>query len=252
MKIFAISDLHLDYKENADWLQSLSSLDYQQDILILAGDISDNIELIEACFKQLTNKFKQVIFVPGNHDLWVRRGEQKNSFEKFKLVQEIAQRNGVCMENFDTDDLTIVPLLGWYDYSFGQPNEALKARWMDYIACKWPDNFTDASITEYFTQHNESRLQVKNKTIISFSHFLPRIDVMPPFIPPYHQMLYPVLGSSRIEAQIRKINPQIHVYGHSHLNQKIKIDNIYYINNAFGNPLERRITRKELLCIFEI
>ena len=76
MRVFAISDLHLDYEKNAAWFYSLSGEDYKNDLLILAGDISDNIKLLEMCFNQLANQFKQVIFVPGNHDLWVIRSEQ--------------------------------------------------------------------------------------------------------------------------------------------------------------------------------
>ena len=30
------------------------------------------------------------------------------------------------------------PLLGWYDYSFGEPSEALRDMWMDFRACRWP------------------------------------------------------------------------------------------------------------------
>jgi hypothetical protein len=90
-----------------------------------------------------------------------------------------------------------------------------------------------------------------NNTVISFSHFLPRIDVMPDFIPPQHRILYPVLGTDSLEQQIRQIRSDIHVYGHSHVNRKIKIDGITYINNAYGYPSETRISAKRLLSIYE-
>ena len=85
MRVFAVSDLHMDYQENTDWLNSLSSSDYQKDVLIVAGDISDRIVLINHCFNQLAKRFHQVIYVPGNHDLWTKRESQINSLEKFKI-----------------------------------------------------------------------------------------------------------------------------------------------------------------------
>ena len=112
MRVFALSDIHIDYHENEQWLSRLSSMDYQEDILILAGDVTDNL----------------------------------------------------------------------------------------------------LSSLRY---------------------------------------LFPVLGSVLIEEQIRQLKPQIHVYGHSHVNCQMDIKGIKYINNAFGYPYEQRITNKELLCIYE-
>jgi Icc-related predicted phosphoesterase len=87
--------------------------------------------------------------------------------------------------------------------------------------------------------------------VVTFSHFLPRIDVMPSYIPRHRRMLYPILGSDRLERQLRLFKPSIHVYGHSHVNREVEIEGVTYINNAFGYPEETRITAKRLLCIHE-
>jgi predicted phosphodiesterase len=52
-----------------------------------------------------------------------------------------------------------------------------------------------------------------------------------------------------LEQQIRLLRSDIHVYGHSHVNRRIEIGGITYINNAFGYPSETRIAAKRLLCI---
>lgn len=44
--MYAISDLHTDYPVNMGWVESLSDDKYQNDLLIVAGDISDNLEII--------------------------------------------------------------------------------------------------------------------------------------------------------------------------------------------------------------
>lgn len=257
MRVYCLSDIHIDYPENAEWISALSSFDYQDDILILAGDLADTLELLEQCLRQLADRFRKVLFVPGNHDLWVGRCQQKTSFDQFELICNLANNIGIAMEPFHTQSLTIVPFLGWYDYSFGKPSSELQQRWLDYWKCQWPDRYDAPAITHYFTQKNRQYLAlnthaVDNHSLISFSHFLPRIDLMPDYIPTSKRILYPVLGSSILEEQIRQLNPTIHVYGHSHVNQRVLIDGIHYINNAFGYPHECGITAKKLMCLHEV
>ncbi len=250
MRCFCISDIHVDYEENAAWIASLSCFDYRDDILIVAGDLTDNVQLLEKSLRQLADRFNKVLFVPGNHDLWVVRSKQRTSFEKFDLIRRIASDIGIIMEPYHSGSLTVVPLLGWYDYSFGVPSVEHQERWMDYRACLWPEGYNESEITRYFTEKNIQHLDLKNETLISFSHFLPRIDLMPAYIPHNKRMLYPILGSSILDRQVQRLKPNIHIYGHSHVNRKVRLDDISYINNAFGYPQETRITTKKLMCIY--
>lgn len=251
MRVFAISDIHVDYSENLEWLTQLSSVDYRQDILILAGDVTDNLLILEQCFAELSDKFFKVLFVPGNHDLWVTRDKTKNSIEKFQLVRNAALANDITMDPYHIDGLSIVPLLSWYDFSFGEPCSQLLKTWTDFRACRWPDEMQPAQITSYFMDKNEESLQVSNHTVISFSHFLPRIDLMPMYIPKIYRYIYPALGCVTLEQQIRKLVPDIHIYGHSHVNRNVTLEGIKYINNAFAYPSEKTISNKRLLCIYE-
>lgn len=230
----------------------LSNDDYRDDILILAGDIADIPELIEAAFRELTRKFREVIFVPGNHDLWTYRNGMADSLAAFDHVRNIARELGVRIEPYTAGGLTIIPLNGWYDYSFGEPSEELSMMWMDYVACSWPEGFDEGSITRRFTDMNREALSIRNDRVITFSHFMPRIDLMPSIIPEKRRFLYPVLGTTILEKQIRTIGPQAHIYGHTHVNRRIERDGILYINNAFGYPRETRITRKRLVRVIEI
>ena len=73
MRILAISDLHTDFRENKWLLEQLPGGAYQGDVLIAAGDISHNVETLQSTLALLRSKFKQVFYVPGNHELWVRK-----------------------------------------------------------------------------------------------------------------------------------------------------------------------------------
>ena len=252
MRVFAISDLHLDYDINYQWVAGLSERDYADDVLILAGDVSDSLPLLARVLRALSRRFKQLLYVPGNHELWVHRDEDGlTSFEKFDRVVAVAAECGASMQPFSAGELSIVPLLGWYDYSFAQPDPSLGERWMDYRNCRWPGPLTPRDVTERFVRLNEPWLETRNDRVISFSHFLPRIDVMPDRVPAEVRALYAVLGTVSLDAQIKRLRSALHVYGHSHLNRRTTLDNIVYVNNAFGYPAEERIAAKRLLCIYQ-
>jgi len=251
MRVFAVSDIHIDHSANATWIANLSVAEYQDDVLILAGDVTDIQKLLDWGLSILTKRFKKVLFVPGNHELWVRREDPtKNSLQKFDDVCAVVESTGASMQAFHERGVSIIPLLGWYDYSFGEPSKELRERWMDYHSCRWPNGFTDPDIAAHFAAFNDQQSSMASEKVITYSHFLPRIDLMPEFIPSVHRILYPVLGSVQLERQLRRLNPDIHVYGHSHVNRQVKIDGVLYINNAFGYPSETR-TSKQLMCIHE-
>lgn len=252
MRVFALSDIHVDHPANARWITGISASDYCDDLLILAGDVTDSASLLTRTLASLARRFRKVLFVPGNHELWVMRDAQGGtSFDKFDRVLALAAQCGVTTAPLTCGSLSIVPLFGWYDYSFGKPGQKLSECWIDYRACVWPKGYTAMDVTARFVAMNEPALGIRNERVISFSHFLPRIDLMPASAPPDARMLFPALGTTRLEAQIRRLEPAMHVYGHSHLNRRRSIGGIDYINNAFGYPYESGLAARHLICIHE-
>jgi predicted phosphodiesterase len=252
MRIFTVSDIHVDYEENDLWVSSLSNIDYVNDTLILAGDISDSISRIVKCFEQLTRKFKTVFYVPGNHDIWVRDTSQTatNSIDKFFELLTLGRECGVITEPQSANNLKIIPLYSWYDLSFGKLSDELLVKWMDFSHCRWPETLkTPTAQNRFFLQKNNLQEKPVDQTVITFSHFLPRIDVMPGYIPHKFRDIYPVLGSPLLDEQIRALNSKIHIYGHSHVNRMLTLEGVKYINNAFGYPSETRISSKKMLEI---
>src|SRR5689334_1381722 len=114
MRVFATSDLHTDYKENFLWLTQLSDTAYRDAALIIAGDISDRLEIIRETFLLLGSKFRHLLFTPGNHELWVRNAEF-DSIEKLNQILRLCDELGVSTTPLHLDDLWIVPLYSWYD-----------------------------------------------------------------------------------------------------------------------------------------
>jgi Icc-related predicted phosphoesterase len=249
MKVWATSDLHVDYQENWDWFMQLSDIEYQEDILILAGDIIPNIKKIAVLLEALAKKFFKVLFVPGNHDVWLTKGEEMNSLDKFHQLLSLAEDLGVQTTPFVSPNLSIVPIFSWYDFSFGKPSATIRKAWVDFKACKW--TMEEEALTNYFLALNEPHLNQTSKAIISFSHFVPRMDLIPRNVPKIVKALLPVLGSSKIETQLQQLGTDLHIYGHSHLNRSVEKEGIWYLNNAFGYPREAHICRKVLMPVYE-
>jgi predicted phosphodiesterase len=251
MRVHALSDIHVDYPDNLAWLRALSGSDYQQDILILAGDVSDDMELLAESLQVLKGKFQQLCFIAGNHELWVRDSEFDCSLEKFAAVRELCRSLDVHVDCHRVGGLSLVPLHSWYDYSFAKPDRHLRRAWRDYRACAWPEHLAgSAAINRHFLALNEPLLDESNTTVISYSHFVPRIDLMPERIPLRKRNVYPVLGSNALGQQVAQLRSDVHVYGHSHVNRSMQIGDTHYVNNAFGYPAEDRIARKQLRCVY--
>lgn len=233
MRVFATSDLHTDYKENFRWLEDLSNTAYRADALIVAGDISDRPEIIRETLLLLQSKFRYVIFTPGNHELWVRNAAL-DSLEKLQQILHLCAEIGVFTKPLQLDDLWIVPLFSWYD---GVYDPEMKA-WADFHLCKWPD--TGQPLPDFFLRLNEPHLKSYKQPVITFSHFIPRAELLPPKEYLRITWLANVSICAALDDQIRQLESRVHVCGHTHTSFDRVIDDVRYVQNAVRYPKERR------------
>lgn len=70
MKRFVIGDTHGGHRAMLQVFDK-SKVDYKKDKLICLGDVSDGWSQAPECFDELL-KFKNLVYVIGNHDLWLR------------------------------------------------------------------------------------------------------------------------------------------------------------------------------------
>ena len=68
MRLWALSDLHVGHRRALAAIESLRPR--PDDWLILCGDVGDTLEQVETAFERLGPKFAQLVWVPGNHELW--------------------------------------------------------------------------------------------------------------------------------------------------------------------------------------
>ncbi len=71
MKIGTISDLHIEKPKSEEYINSLCRVCATKniDLLLIAGDISEDAHLTINYIKKLNEKIK-ALYVPGNHDMW--------------------------------------------------------------------------------------------------------------------------------------------------------------------------------------
>src|SRR5215212_2142720 len=205
MRIFAISDLHTDFKENRLVVESLPDDTFNEDALIVAGDVADRLEVIEYTLALLRSKFRQVCYVPGNHELWVRDAAY-DSMEKLRRILEMCRRIKVETNPVEMDGLRVVPLLSWYEPGFdGDDDRDLKELegWADFYFCRWPAGVGD--VCQNFLDLNEANIRPSDGPVVSFSHFLPRRDLLPPRQYLRFKNLPEVSGCARLDGQIRRL-----------------------------------------------
>jgi hypothetical protein len=266
MRVFACSDIHVDFSENMAWIQGLSSRDYSRDVLLLAGDVCHEIGRIEEALRCLREKFAEVFFLNGNHDLWLLESDNCNSLQKFHRIMELCRALGVKTQPAKVDNghggPWIVPLSAWYDkpeetqdslfLPKDGPGEEMLDAWADEQFVRWPVGSTPSA---YFLESNVPYLsRVYDAPVISFSHFLPRADLMfPPQASGVRQpTVWPVrtgfnfsrvAGTWALDRQIRKLGSCIHAYGHQHRNRWVTIDGVHYVSHCLGYPHERQSGR---------
>jgi hypothetical protein len=310
----------MDYIANREWLTNLynnnddnynnnndNKLHHQSStLIIIAGDISHNLDILHWTFTTLKSKFAQVVYTPGNHELWVTNNNNNNnnnnntvdqdynntetSLDKLEKVLELCIQEGIhigpvklsggtttASTSSSSSSVLVIPLLSWHHPSFdteldiigwGNIPSAKRAN-ADYRRTNWPlplSHYND-SIAEFVDSINDVILDLENindnndnMEIITFSHFLPRIEL----IPEKRYMSLPTLasfvGSTYLEQRLRRIRNQLlrcndstsnsirhlHAFGHSHLAWDAIINNARYVHVPLAYPREWKERSKSL------
>jgi predicted phosphodiesterase len=252
MKLYAISDLHLANKPNRDALLDLTN--HAEDWLILAGDIGETAEHLKFALSVLLQKFKQIVWVPGNHDLWTfplceneRKGE-----DKYTYLVSVCRGFGVYTPEDDFPEITIgnqtfiiSPTFTLYDYSFRPENISYERaiEWAEEsgVVCTDEDLLYATpynSITEWCARrcnYTESRLNQlsSHMPIILVNHY--------PLCMEHAQLWrFPRFilwcGTKRTEAWLTRYNIKIVVYGHMHIRSSQCIDGVRFEEVSLGYP----------------
>lgn len=264
--MFVVSDLHTDYPENMDWVRRLEVGARDAggvDALVVAGDVAETRDNFARTMEALRDRFEAVFYVPGNHDLWLRRegGRYMDSLEKLTALLDACSELGVDTGPRTIGDLGIIPLFSWYHKSFDKEKDvnsvrvpSLEMACKDFHACQWPSDLgsDDEALAVYFDKLNDKNndaieeVKKNSKQILTFSHFVPRQELCPEKRMLYYPNLPKVIGSDFLERRLRAIHSNredgaaCHVFGHTHFCWDSVVDEIRYIQAPLAYPRERK------------
>ena len=254
MKLWALSDLHLSHPANRQAFESFPS--HPQDWLILAGDIVDGTNRLDWCFESLNRKFSQLVWVPGNHELWTTRdraGLLRGEALYARLVA-IARSHGVITPEdpyplfpHPGGEILIAPLFLLYDYSFRPRTVEANA------VVSWAREAGNMCADEYFLRPDPfpDRAGWCADRCASTAE---RLDECPVGVPkvlvnhfPLEEQLAvlpraprftPWCGTRRTRGWHRRFNARAVVYGHLHIRGIHWIDGIPFQEVSLGYPTQ--------------
>ena len=125
-RLLAVSDLHVRYPDNRGIVAGLRPTT-DGDWLIVAGDVAERVDDVAWTLGMLKERFAEVIWVPGNHELWTRARDplQLRGVARYERLVRTCRHLGVHTpeDPFPVWDgasgpMTVAPLFVLYDYSF--------------------------------------------------------------------------------------------------------------------------------------
>lgn len=265
MRVFAWSDLHADYSRNRERIAAaVAGHSHLDDVLLVAGDVSDDMDTLARTLEGLRARFAEVFFVPGNHEAWVRRGGFADSQAKLDRIEALCGELGVRtrparLGKGSGKAVWIVPLTSWYQKPEHGPDslyvekateDAAQSLWADDVFVRWPDGDAGAAAERLLRSNQAHLARAYDAPVVSFSHFLPRREVMfrAPEEPAANWHRQPdrhpafnfsrVAGSLGIERQLRALGSSVHVYGHQHRNRDRVLEGVRYVSHCLGYPGE--------------
>eukprot|EP00434_Breviolum_minutum_P012494 symbB.v1.2.011007.t1/scaffold687.1/size172701/13 len=75
-----------------------SLLRFQEDVLILAGDVANTMEVLQETLLLLKQRFNRLFFCPGNHDVWMQGWKNGNSLDKLRAIMDFCKSAGIEVE----------------------------------------------------------------------------------------------------------------------------------------------------------
>jgi 3',5'-cyclic AMP phosphodiesterase CpdA len=258
MRLLAISDLHLSHRANREALETMPSR--PDDWLILAGDVGSSVDHLSLALRVLVPRFAQVVWTPGNHDLW-RSSTGENGLRgqaRYEHLVAVCRAEGVLTpedpyEEFPGEPGTfVVPMFLLYDYSFRPADVALE----DAVAWARDTGVVCADERLLDPHPFESReawcrarcestetrldaLPARARTVL-VNHWPLRRDLArPPRIPRFSIWC----GTTRTEDWARRFGARAVITGHLHLRTRLWRHGVRYDEVSLGYPRDWRTDR---------
>lgn len=256
--LFAVSDLHVDHRENRDVVEQLRP-ENDSDWLVVCGDVADLHANFQWALRLLRERFEKVIWVPGNHELHTHPDDpaQLRGERRYRHLVELCRRMGVTTPEdpypiWDGRDgpVRVAPLFLLYDYTFGRNvgstrEEALQRAYDAGVVCVdefllHPDPYPtrqawcDARVREAERRLSEGDPRIPTVLVNHFPLLAAPTDVL------RHPEFAQWCGTVRTADWHLRFGAAVVVYGHLHIPRTTWHDGVRFEEVSLGYPRERK------------
>lgn len=256
--LLAISDLHVGHPENRAIVERLRPRS-AGDWLIVAGDVAEQVEDVEATLRLLAGRFATVIWTPGNHELWTTKSDpvQLRGVPRYVHLVEVIRRLGVITPedaypvwDGQVGAVVVAPLFLSYDYTFRPPGTATQKQGLA-VAYETGVVCTD----QYLLQPDpypsreawcQARVRLTERRLQECDPDVPLVLVnhYPLVREPTRMLRYPQFaqwcGTELTADWHLRFNTAAMVYGHLHIPRTTYHDGVRFEEVSLGYPREWR------------
>lgn len=255
MKLLATSDLHVGHRSNREALIELADHgpDHTDDWLIIAGDVGERPEHLVFALETLRPRFRQIVWTPGNHDLWAPPGatDRTRGAARYDELVAICRDHGAITPEDpyptfpDGSGTVVVPMFLLFDYSFRPADVPVDGavRWARSLGVGSGDEQMLASVPyaslpawcHARCDATAARLQAlpPGTTTVLVNHWPLRYDLArPPRVPPFSVWS----GTTRTEDWARRFNARSVISGHLHFRTTLWRHGVRFDEVSLGYP----------------
>ncbi|MET9734181.1 metallophosphoesterase [Streptomyces sp. NPDC006458] len=257
-RLLAISDLHIGYPENRALVEKLYP-EHADDWLIVAGDVAETVRDVRWALELLTERFRKVVWVPGNHELWTHPKDTVTlrGVARYEYLVALCRELGVVTPEDPYPvwegpggPVRVAPLFLLYDYSFLPSGCATKEEGLAYargtgIVCNDEDLLHP---DPYPTREDwcRARVELTGRRLAEEAGDLPLVLInhYPLDRHPMDVLWYPEFamwcGTSLTADWHRRFKVAAMVYGHLHIPRSTVLDGVPFEEVSVGYPREWR------------
>jgi 3',5'-cyclic AMP phosphodiesterase CpdA len=255
-RLLAASDLHVGHEENRRLVEQMRP-GSPGDWLLVAGDVGEIAGDVEWALRLLAGRFEQVVWVPGNHELWTTNKDpvQVRGQKRYEYLVDMCRGLGVATPedpylrwDGEGGPVTIAPLFVLYDYSWrprglATREAALKAAYEAGVVC------TDEFLLDPYPYDDRAawcrdRAVLTEKRLAECDPEVPLVLVnhFPLVRTPTDVMRYPEFvqwcGTDLTADWHTRFRTAAVVYGHLHIPRATVYDGVPFLEVSLGYPRE--------------
>ena len=237
MKVAMISDIHVDENKDHDVVGALvrALKAHKARLLVIAGDISGNAGTTLSTVEAVESESGvQVLFVPGNHDVWSEDLLREPTQEIYARLCD--DSHCLCDHPFTIGKTVIIGDMGWYDYSFGSSRYSMAEFsqmqrngrvWQDSLKNQWTrDNI---GTNAFFLRRLEKQMELhKDKDLFMVTHMVPIREMTVPESRGDWGYFNAFLGSRDLGLLYKRYPVRRALFGHVHYRHSIERDHIHW------------------------